>query len=92
LSNDGVNHHEHEQIVEVAALPEVEAELVVAKLKAAGIDAYTSGDDQNGLRPSLSYADGYRVMVFENDVAAARQVIADTETIEDTADTESSDK
>jgi hypothetical protein len=82
VSNDGVNHHEHEQIVEVAALPEVEAELVVAKLKSAGIDAYTSGDDQNGLRPSLSYADGYRVMVFEKDVAAAQQIIADTEELD----------
>ena len=79
MSDDGVNHHDHEKIVEVASLPFVEAELVVAQLKDAGIDAYTSGDDINGLRQSMSYADGYRVMVFEKDVEAARQVIADDE-------------
>ncbi len=79
MSGDGVNHHDHEQIVAVATLPMVEAELVVAQLKQAGIDAFASGDDINGLRQSMSYADGYRVMVFENDVEAARQVIADDE-------------
>lgn len=77
MSNDGVNHHEHEKIVEVASLPFVEAELVVARLKDAGIDAFSSGDDINGLRQSMSYADGYRVMVFEKDLAAAQQVVAD---------------
>jgi len=82
VSNDGVNHHEHEPIVEVATLPVVEAELVVAKLTSAGIDAFTSGDDINGLRPSMSYADGYRVMVFEKDVAAAQAIINDVEELE----------
>jgi len=82
VSNDGVNHHEHESIVEVATLPVVEAELVVAKLKSAGIDAFTSGDDINGLRPSMSFADGYRVMVFEKDVAAAQAIINDVEELE----------
>jgi hypothetical protein len=83
MSNDDVNHHDHEKIVEVATLPMVEAELVVAQLKAAGIDALTSGDDINGLRQSMSYAEGYRVMVFEKDVEAARQVIADDNSIDE---------
>ena len=89
MSNDGVNHHDHEKIVEVATLPMVEAELVVAQLKAAGIDALTSGDDINGLRQSMSYAEGYRVMVFEKDVEAARQVIADDNSIDDSSIDES---
>ncbi len=82
MTNDGVNHHEHEKIVEVASLPFVEAELVVARLKSAGIDAFTSGDDINGLRSSMSYADGYRVMVFEKDADAARTIVDDTEELE----------
>ena len=71
-------HHEHERTVEIAVLgTEFEANTLVSELEARGIDATIVTDSSGGLTPQLVYADGARVVVFENDVAAARQVVAD---------------
>jgi hypothetical protein len=37
----------------------------------------TSTDDVGGQRPSLAFAEGYSVLVFEHDLERAKQVLAD---------------
>ena len=53
----------------------VEVGALLAELQANGIKAISSADDVGGMRPSLSYVDGYRVLVFEGDLERARRVL-----------------
>ena len=56
---------------------ELEAELVIAKLREAGIDAMARGDDLGGTLPSMQMASGgYEVLVGGEHEAAAREVLA----------------
>ena len=74
-------HHDHEKIVEVARVPSpVEAEALVAELEGHGIKAVSSAEDAGSWRPNLTFAGGYRILVFENDIARAEQIITDWET------------
>jgi hypothetical protein len=37
----------------------------------------TSTDDVGGQRPSLAFAQGYRILLFEHDLERAKRVLAD---------------
>jgi hypothetical protein len=56
----------------------VEAQLIVGMLEANGIRAVVSADDAGGLEPQLQLTDGVRVLVYFEDLAAAQQLIADS--------------
>jgi hypothetical protein len=78
VHHDDVDHHDHEAIVELARLAEpIEANELVAELEAKGIKATISTDDSSGMRPNLGFAQGCGVLVFENDLQAAQQVLRD---------------
>jgi len=55
-----------------------EFEAIVAKsaLEAAGIDCMTSADDCAGLRPSLSMANGIKLIVRSDDAGRAEEILA----------------
>jgi len=73
---DERDHHDREAIVELARVRgPVEVGALLAELQANGIKAISSADDVGGMRPSLSYVDGYRVLVFEGDLELARRVL-----------------
>ena len=72
------DHHDDERIVELFCVPSiVEAQGILAELQGQGITAMTSTDDVGGQRPSLAFAQGYRVLVFEHDLERARRVLTD---------------
>jgi len=72
-NHDRRDHHDREAIVELARVRgPVEVGAVLAELAAHGIKGISSADDVGGMRPSLSYVDGYRVLVFEGDLERAR--------------------
>jgi hypothetical protein len=76
VDQDEVDHHDHEAIVELARLAgPVEVSALIAELEAKGIKAISSTDDGSGMRPNLRYVQGYRVLVFENDLDPARRVL-----------------
>ncbi len=54
-----------------------EFEAIVAKsaLEAAGIDCMTSADDCAGMRPSLSMANGIKLIVRSDDVDRAEEIL-----------------
>jgi hypothetical protein len=73
---DERDHHDREAIVELARVPgPVAVGALLAELEANGIKAISTADDVGGMRPSLSYVDGYRVLVFEGDLERARRVL-----------------
>lgn len=56
-----------------------EAELAKGALEAAGIPAMTQGDTVGGMREHIAWSGaGFRVLVREEDLAAAREVLAPT--------------
>jgi len=72
----GVDHHDHEAIVELARVPtRFEADVLAAALEARGIKASAVHSDAGGWAPNLSAAVGHRVMVFEGDLEAARALL-----------------
>ena len=72
------DHHDHERIVELLRVPSiVEAQAILAQLHGQGIKAMTSTDDVGGQRPSLTFAQGYSVLVFEHDLERAKQLLKD---------------
>lgn len=73
---DERDHHDTEAIVELARVRgPIEVSALLAELEAKGIKAISSADDVGGMRPSLTYLDGYRVLVFEGDLERARRVL-----------------
>jgi hypothetical protein len=66
-----------------------EAELAKSTLEAAGIDAMIQADTVGGMREHLAWSgDGFRVLVREEDLAAARDVLnpASSPSIDDHGD------
>ncbi len=62
--------------MELARVPgPVELAALLAELEASGIKAMSSADDVGRMRPSMAFAQGYRVLVFEGDVVRAREVL-----------------
>ena len=75
--DDHIDHHDHEKIVELTRVPtRTEADVLIAKLKANGIDAMGEYGDIGGWGSHIGIAQGNAVMVFENDVERARALIA----------------
>ena len=65
----GVDHHDHERIVELATLPSrTAADITVATLESRGIKATVDHGDASGWDPMLSLLQGHRVLVFEGDL------------------------
>ena len=55
---------------------QTEADLAKGALEAAGIDSMIQADTAGGMRPHLAWAGGgFQVLVREEDVAAARDVL-----------------
>jgi hypothetical protein len=74
---DHIDHHDHEKIVELTRVPtRTEADVLIAKLKANGIDAIGEYGDAGAWMPHLSLGQGCAVKVFENDVERARALIS----------------
>jgi hypothetical protein len=64
------------RIVEVANFPSrFQADAVLALLEANGIDAMAKYGDAEGWAPHFGLIDGYRVMVFDDDVDSAKALI-----------------
>ncbi len=56
----------------------IEANIIMTRLKAAGFDCFLSGENTAGLRPLLdSSISGIQLHVFENEVAAIDQLLAE---------------
>jgi hypothetical protein len=78
MEHDGGNHHEHERIVQLVCVPSrFEADTLVAKLHANGIQATAQYNDADGWAPHLSLVTGSYVLVFENDLERARSLVAE---------------
>ena len=55
---------------------EPEAELAKNALEAAGIDAIIQADTAGGMRPHIAWSSGgFKVLVREEDVTAAREIL-----------------
>ena len=52
-----------------------EADLLMARLDEAGIQAMAKYGDADGMAPSIGLLDGYRVCVFDDDLEAAQALI-----------------
>jgi Putative prokaryotic signal transducing protein len=64
------------RIVEVANFPSrFQADAALALLEANGIDAMAKYGDAEGWAPHFGLIDGYRVMVFDEDLDTARALI-----------------
>jgi threonine dehydrogenase-like Zn-dependent dehydrogenase len=68
---------EDDDPVELARLSAVEAEMVAARLRGAGIPALVFGVGTGGLLAALQYSFGSRVMVRRVDLAAAQAFASD---------------
>jgi hypothetical protein len=65
-------------LVAVAVFPaRIEADLARGALDAAGIYAVVAADDAGQQNPGLDYSRGVAVMVRNEDVAAARDILKD---------------
>ena len=53
------------------------ADLLLARLDEAGIQAMAKYGDADGMAPSIGLLDGYRVCVFDDDLEAARGFLGD---------------
>jgi Putative prokaryotic signal transducing protein len=68
------------RIVEVANLPSrFQADAALALLDANGIRAMAKYGDAEGWAPHFSLLDGFRVMVFDEDLDAAKALIESEE-------------
>jgi hypothetical protein len=75
--DDHIDHHDHEKIVELTRVPtRTEADIRIAKLKANGIAAMGEYGDAGAWMPHLALMQGSAVMVFEDDLVRARDLIS----------------
>jgi hypothetical protein len=66
------------KIVELVNLPSrFEADLLMARLDAAGIQTMAKYGDADGMAPSIGLLDGYRVCVFDDDLDRATVLLDD---------------
>ncbi|MEE8260878.1 MAG: DUF2007 domain-containing protein, partial [Gammaproteobacteria bacterium] len=54
---------------------EVEAEVSRARLEDSGIEAFVAKDDAGGMRPHLQLSQGVRLLVSQEDVDVAREIL-----------------
>jgi hypothetical protein len=55
----------------------IDAELTAGLLKSEGVEARVVSDDGGGMYPALRLTQGVRVMVYREDEARAREILAD---------------
>jgi hypothetical protein len=55
----------------------IEAEMAAGLLEAEGIEAMVMADDAGGTYPMLQFVRGVRLMVFKEDEARAKEILAD---------------
>ena len=55
----------------------IEAEMAAGLLESEGVEAMVMADDAGGTYPMLQFIRGVRLMVFKEDVARAREILAD---------------
>jgi len=80
VRGDGVDHHDHDKIVELCRVHgRFEADVMVAKLRANGITASTNYADAGGYLPRSGLLGGNQILVFDCDLERANEVLADTE-------------
>ncbi|HEX4492482.1 MAG TPA: DUF2007 domain-containing protein [Acidimicrobiia bacterium] len=76
MRDDGVNHHDHDKIVELCRVPgRFEADVIVAKLRANGITASTSYADAGGYLPRGGLLGGDQILVFDSDLERAQTIL-----------------
>ena len=74
---EDVDHRLHERLVEVACpTNRFEADVLVAKLTAAGVPAMRAGGEGSGWTAHANLAQGFAIYVFEADAGEAREVLA----------------
>jgi hypothetical protein len=66
-----------DELVEIATLGRVEAELVAARLRDEGFGAVAFGTGAAGAEPGLDWAEGTRVMVRRREVDRATALVAE---------------
>jgi hypothetical protein len=66
----------------------MEAEMAAGLLEAEGIYALVSADDAGGAYPPLQYLRGVRLIVFPEDEARVREILADWRQVRDLEDEE----
>ncbi len=77
------------KIVEAANFPtRLEAEAAIDLLGANGIQASGKFGDAGGWAPHYALVDGFRILVFEDDLDAAREVLATEARLEALGDLE----
>ena len=54
----------------------IEADMAAGLLEAEGIEAWVMADDAGGTYPMLQFVRGVRLMVFKEDEARAREILA----------------
>jgi hypothetical protein len=65
------------RIVELTRFPtRFEADVIIAKLHAAGVRVIIGPDDAGGWYPHVAVAQGHRVLVAEDDLDVANEVLA----------------
>jgi hypothetical protein len=75
-----VNHHDHDKIVELCRTPNrFEADVIVAKLREAGITASVNYGGVGSTVPHYSFVDGNAVLVFDCDLARASELIVEVD-------------
>jgi hypothetical protein len=68
------------RIVEAGRWPSrFEAEVMAGRLRSEGLRATVPGDDADGWYPHLGLVHGYRVLVLEDDLEAAQELLAPAE-------------
>jgi hypothetical protein len=55
----------------------LEAEFAKAQLEAAGIDVSLSKDDVGGMMPSLQQTEGVQLLVWENELEEAQEILGE---------------
>ncbi len=79
--------HPQGKIVELAAFPtRFEADVVIAMLSSNGIRAIADYGDSDGWAPHLALYQGARVLVLDDDLAGARELLASASPLVDPTD------
>ena len=75
MDSDNSHSKTHEKnVVELTRVQPFEAEVITARLRAAGIEAIVGADS---VYPSVTFADGVPVYVSADDAPAARALLED---------------
>ena len=75
VDSDNPRSKSHDKIIiELTRVQPIEAEVIAARLRAAGIEATVGADS---VYPSVTFADGVPVFVSQDDASSARALLED---------------